>query len=1460
MIWDAFTTYNLGYRSAFEALNNQLFERYIRRTYSSRLKKFRVVNGAGGDGGVEAYAELDNGAMIAVQSKWFKQALQEGELGQIRNSIVTAIKVRPQIKEYIICIPHDRSSQKIGRGKKVTANHEEKRINDLVDEIYQLHPDLTLTWWFDNELRSQLQHSDNEGILKYWFEKEVISLAYLKQQFQLQKQNNWLKERYIPQLHAAGVIDQQYQQMVLSKTYRDELSQRLEEKINKLNHTCQLLSDFIATQIYPAPLGASLEEAQLNLECFKLELVQLQAAVAKGNELHKAVPLAEVSLWPLTHELEKITPTHRQKAIIPKLVQALRDVHTYHLPSYLTDFEKHLRQTVTLIRGRAGTGKTHGLANTVEKHLNQHLPALIIQASSTPCANWTEILSHVLELPGWNKHEIFAALESIAVSRDVSKATALKAGEEVQDAPSTVLICVDGLEENSKTQTAWCSRISETIVFAEHYPRIRFLFSARDYYKRHCIDAYNPIWQEIDLPAEGDISIWEVAEEYLHTYNIRLNNLPLIKGLDSLLALRLFCEQYKNEEITSASKIVTATRDLLRLKVDRVNQEFLSTLANKKGLTQQPVHEALLLLAEFYYQETEIEHNRLHNAIQKKIGTSFYASEVDILLDFLVQHGILVRLSKEDEADVLPLTKNFYRVTYQSITEHILSEKIYQDIKAGRLGYIPDILHTGIVMPLDGSRRPDVWDTPPNEQIIQSIVNRLFAETGKLIGEDDFLAEGFNEDAIVRMQYEAMVSAPRERAMPYKQHVDELFFAGGHAQYTVLKYLIVPSSRRAGSVFGAEYLHDLLMSQPTAFERDKLWSGLDPHEKYVRKEDLYDNNLNEALTEYGTVTLTGFEEYNESPLLLAWGLSTLDQALRDALRKALSRWAIKRPEEFLKLLDKLFHCNDPQIQEDLSSVALAVASYIDDPFQLRPLAHWALTIIFSKKVVHRNVIVRQGFRAVVEKAFHRGAVTCEQVELARPAPLSDIQLVALDFSTAPDHEGDHYPIVHDLAWYVIKYAYDHFLEHPTQMGNGLRDNDCPEARDLLNQYRTKYSNPGLYAHGWAVAAANGYIRATLGLTRTDGNTWTQATHGSKSKMFTYEEKYTWLAVHFLQGYLSDYIPMEDDDRRSWVTDYSKITDIPNPGEEAAVERYAESLTSTTDYWIIKENLAPTVDLNGNINEGIKSWVHQEPVLHFACWLHFEGSDFPERGAHKRWLALYNYTALEDASRAGFTHLHAVALLVRTDDFAKLKERVESRDDGRLYFTNYLDGLAAYPDTSTYANPGDVVWMDWIKERGNFETIHDNGEETKLHVTIAKITQGTVEGEKYYRIPSKLVRNETGIQSFFKPVFLDSTNQTVSFLHQKSDGLYRDNQEIVLVDEAIFARAFKGWKLCWFVEYLKQKNPLNETLKAYDHDQKVRKYFVWQEGDQWQAIKFWEEYFSNQRDATRAKKKTKVFKK
>jgi len=177
-MWDSFNTYGGSYQNSFETLCNQLFERYLSKEYPNSIDEFKVINGAGGDGGIEAYGKLSNGNFIAIQSKWFKQALDSNELNQIKKSITTALNIRPSIIEYIICIPHNVSSVKIGKGKKPTQNSEDVRIKNFEKEIKESLPNVKITWWFEHSILEELQRPENEGVHKYWFERERIHSSF----------------------------------------------------------------------------------------------------------------------------------------------------------------------------------------------------------------------------------------------------------------------------------------------------------------------------------------------------------------------------------------------------------------------------------------------------------------------------------------------------------------------------------------------------------------------------------------------------------------------------------------------------------------------------------------------------------------------------------------------------------------------------------------------------------------------------------------------------------------------------------------------------------------------------------------------------------------------------------------------------------------------------------------------------------------------------------------------------------------------------------------------------------------------------------------------------------------------------------------------------------------------------------------------------------------------------------
>lgn len=234
MNWTNFQTYNDAPTKAFEILCNQLFENWCKEQYPSEMASFNVVNGSGGDGGVESYAVLSDGKVIGLQAKWFPDSITTNQMGQIKNSINTALKMRPQITRYIVCVPRDLASL-TGKGD----NTEDKRWEDMKSDVLKDNPNLTLDLWNETRLTQELQKECSAGIFKFWFERAEISEESVKFSFEKSK-HSWLSTKYVPELNTFGTIHS------FICTYLGDVDQR--KKLNELFISMSdLCNDFYTT-------------------------------------------------------------------------------------------------------------------------------------------------------------------------------------------------------------------------------------------------------------------------------------------------------------------------------------------------------------------------------------------------------------------------------------------------------------------------------------------------------------------------------------------------------------------------------------------------------------------------------------------------------------------------------------------------------------------------------------------------------------------------------------------------------------------------------------------------------------------------------------------------------------------------------------------------------------------------------------------------------------------------------------------------------------------------------------------------------------------------------------------------------------------------------------------------------------------------------------------------------------
>ncbi|HEK20310.1 MAG TPA: GNAT family N-acetyltransferase [Bacteroidetes bacterium] len=1453
IVWSNFKNYGEAPTAAFETLCNHLFERYIKREYGDKLKKFRVVNGKGGDGGVEAYAELLDGSVIAVQSKWFDERFDASHIGQIRNSIKTACEIRPAITQYFVCMRRNLTSLKFVAGgkdedgestKQITKNSGDQLIDAFEIEMKAAYENLTLVWWLEDTIEFELTRPENDGIHKFWFENEVLTEQFLKNRFELAKVG-WLGEKYVPKLHALGFIESEISASFFDEPYRKQVLEQLADHDVQLQKATilskRILRDVALKkdeELHLIGLIASLGQNQQSLRSIADKLkAALEPEAADYDRLVKDLHLLS--------SMRRVIPAPDNEGLLVRLEELFQLISIHRVHATLDKLKLDLESPNKTFLGSPGSGKTHALSHATDVHLQSRAPAVIVQAFNTPHENWGTILLSALQLNGWSMDQLFAALETQAVRRDrhlVNNSVGF--GEELSAARTKVMVCVDGVEENTGNWQTWKHRIRECAVHTRNYSRLRFFLSARTYFYRE-EEASNAGIRLLNLPVEGDVSYRQLVPEYFkkENYNISISSYTIIRGLDSLFALRLFCETYQNQSLDESSIVLTAGNQLLANKIKQMEAEFAGKIRKDLGPASQPVAKSLREIANALIRIQKISHDELKNIVNPVVGSYLTGNETDLLIGYFADNGILIRNQKQSIIDGLTIFEFDYSMTYRSIPEMIIANRTVERITAGEITNISDDSFFELFNAV-GSKNTSTearLRLTERKRIMQLIVNILFHEQGKLVGQNGFLAKGLDDLEIFNLQFGAMLKAPRALVDLYKPNVDSHFFGSREGRMKLLREQILPASVEGENNFGASYLHDILSSFPSAYERDKIWQGPD---RYEGEQNQRGSLRSAILGHSNELYLSNFALHNETPLIYAWALSTLDQNFRSSLRLSLTNWALKQPSEFAKLVSLLFPSADPQIQEDLASIALALAPKLKNDIALGGIAKAALENVFADPLRNRNVIVRAGFRAIVERAYQYQLISTTEVALAKPHQQTEVELINLDLTALQTTKEEIYPIVHDLAWYVIKKSYSGFLKIPDGTGPRLKDRDSKEAKALLDRYRNVHPDFNLYAYEWAMAAAIGYMRS-LGFDRSKGNGYTDESHGGKSKLFTYEEKYTWLAVHYIKGYLADYMPhRESGEESGFLDDYFRVVHVPNPGE--GISDSADDRDSELRSLVIQENLIEEFD-KGDIATYVSEQVSKERKIDFEKWLLFNESQFFVGKTDRPMLALYNDTTQKDNNNYIYANIEAIAVFISTEQIGMV-EAILDADAEQFSFAEHLDSLFTSPKTATYTNATDIVWMNWIGEYSNSDEYETEDGPLQVYYALTKVASTNSRGENHMVIPSKLSRELGDITSMAGNYFKDKNGEIAGFYQHKGE---RDDgaQEMALVNREIFEKklAEAGLSLAWFIHVYKSKEH-HDRLKDIPHVQWSRKYFVRFDGqDKLQAVEFWNERTSNVRD-------------
>lgn len=1376
MNWTKFQTYGLAPDKAFEALCNQLFENWCKKEYSSSLTSFTVVNGAGGDGGVESYAQLSDGTMIGLQAKWFMSSISDSQFTQIKSSIITAITVRPQITRYIVCIPRDLSSQT--QKKK---NTEDQGWKTLVASIKASCPELSVELWTDFRLTQELQNAETAGIHRYWFLNSELSQECFS--FALEKaKSSWLSTKYVPDLNVYGEITQTISSFVGDYHEKEELINAFSMYASLGKAYCDAAEKLISICREQHPdVAALLVEIQNQTAAAVCVCETIVAWLA--NETTR-LPKIEWNCFAIDFEglVNKLKESHLSfthyfhTSEVTKVLERLSSFNYY---SWQKDVQFLSNPHSILFLGDPGTGKTHGLGAFSEKVMAEglHLPIIIQARSIKPAQAWRDIIIQTLGLGNtWNEDDLWQAMTS-AVNRHSFSEQFIE--KDIVTLPK-VIILVDGLDESAPYE-CWIERIRQTDAITKKYPQVRFCFTSRP-------AAFSDPRKYVRvkrLNSSGDVPTYKLFDLYAEAYGVKVKNAGWVKhALSTPLSLKLFCEIHQGTSVDISNSAEISIARLWRAKIDLLESSF----GTKCNIAQQNqyIFKTILIFARQFLGASRIEYDSLKASVQAELGVPSETAEQ--IISYLETSGV-IHCFCEHGSGISP-DIFFYYSGIQGYFDYATARDL-----------IDKYLHPENI---NFSECAAVETDTLYCLAILSIQNFNYLITRNQ--SIDHVADDWEQEEIA---FIALQNTNTETAIEFKPRVLEIMNQNANSLVTVVNQLVLPLSRNTQHPLGIQLLDDFLRSFESPAQRDVFWSS----PEYIKGsfEDTWYKSDAIALSDE-EYELTSDDQHNGLPVVYAWALSTVDNEKRKAYRDQLMRWAQMVPEDYFSLFLRMEATNDPQIRSDLFAILMCLVHDTANLEIVRNVSAWIIDNVLRhiETVKNRDISIRYYSLAIVERALSLGLLDRDSISDHLPPYSGKDYHINLNVSAlSGTRMGGYSAISYDLARYVL-------VDHFSYFFDGYRHQESKQCEKLISRIAIDQPDfSGISFEQLIISAAYAFI-VDNGWNEIDfyhydkdnpvGNTGIDvairrthhaATHGACSRVMTVCEKYIWQARSYISGFLCDHLLFGNDQIQ--VCDYGLVDDFIIPLQE--LTQFDPNDIPKNRPWHIP---APESVLRGSESksaEEVIMSIKDAPDINWRDWICINNSDHKYSICADSLISINQYSCF--FSPAGVeTCLFINTVIMPTKEVARFRNKLQ-KDKARAERVMNPSDWDGGVEAECYITPKEICWFPWKKRLDSYRC----EEFPDMHISSAvdRCSYNYPEyGDVHYQLPAALIRCLLGISDSDGYQFFDN-EKMIRAEYALSGEPWRTQQNNLLVDSCIIEHlAHKGLSLVWIMKEVRRE--------------------------------------------------------
>lgn len=930
-------------RKGFEELICQL----ARRKPPADPVEFRRVEGAGGDGGVEAYWMDSKGQEHGVQAKYFL-ATKDIDWAQVDKSVKAALEQHPALVSYVVAVACDLTdrSGKLGRGKTGWQHWEtHKETWETIGASKGMK--ISFLPWTKSDIVDELaSHADRRGLTLFWFNADIFDEARFKALFEQSRAD--LGERFHPEDNVSTTLVKAFEGMRRSPAFvRDTANwfSRIPSAVD-LVRSCELLATKPAEEDIIA-----LRDATNRLRAIGPEIEAYGLKQYPALDWRKAIE----EVWPAESKIRDFidgisTVDEREKSNIRDVHQWLgtlsRDLDTnvpfvtqedYEPPGIGGD-----RARLVIVRGQPGSGKSHLFADAVSSALEEKAPAVLMLGQNF----LGDIRKSFLRSLGMPNEDFEVTLQALDAAGEL--------------AGQRTLVLIDALNEAGELRV-WPSELAGFASDVLKFDHIALGLSLRPEYFGVLIP--EALRKSAKIVTHRGIETAEEQEQaaiqYFEKRGITRPTVPwLAPEFSNFLFLRTVCDAIAVSGKGEFPRGLRGSLDVLKYYLDSVDtkmrREFPGVGIPKDAVTRSVAGVAALM--------AERKQDFVDLTSASTICTKYFGSDGPRTgknwFNILVSEGVFRSdhsLPKGDTETEDPFAhvESIIRFSYQRFSDHLIVRALLAEVTDIGAAFAKDGKLSYLLKDKDW-RWSSLWQAIA-VQIPEkfSRIEIFDATTSVKDGILGILTEAFSQSLLWRSP-----KAFTDRTLFY-------FNGGGGSAVRNQTEILLRLATVKDHPWNADFLHKNLDGRSLA-QRDSSWSV------YLnRNRDDYGEAVPEIINWClrAPIEKADEETLRLAAITLAWFFTTSSRFTRDTATKALVRVLVVKPAVGTVLLGLFKNVNDLYVLERVCCAVYAATVRTIDQKVIREAAIAIFETIFDRPDVPLDISLRDYSKGVIDYAL-----------------------------------------------------------------------------------------------------------------------------------------------------------------------------------------------------------------------------------------------------------------------------------------------------------------------------------------------------------------------------------------------------------------------------------------------------------------------------------------------------------